>query len=164
MLSVRTILHPTDFSASSEAAFGLACALARDYDARLLVLHVTMPPPAVGYAEGVYVPAPEPTYNELRHKLYDVTPADPEIVVEHRLVEGDAATEILRVAKEAGCDTIVMGTHGRTGFGRLLMGSVAEDVLRQAPCPVVTVRHPLPAPVAAVNAEAEWEPAALVPG
>jgi hypothetical protein len=44
------------------------------------------------------------------------------------------------------------------------MGSVAEDVLRQAPCPVVTVRHPLPAPVASVNAEAEWEPAALVPG
>jgi len=60
-------------------------------------------------------------------------------------VEGDVATEILRLAQETGSDLIVMGTHGRTGLARLLMGSVAEQVVRKAPCPVLTVKTPFPA-------------------
>jgi nucleotide-binding universal stress UspA family protein len=62
--------------------------------------------------------------------------------LEHRLVEGDAATVILQVATEIKCDLIVMGTHGRTGLSRLLMGSVAEQVVRNASCPVLTVKTP----------------------
>jgi hypothetical protein len=62
---------------------------------------------------------------------------------ERRLEEGDAVTEILRVAEEAPADLIVLGTHGRTGLARLLMGSVAEQVVRRAPCPVLTVKAPL---------------------
>src|SRR5262249_19419079 len=64
--------------------------------------------------------------------------------MEHRLVEGNPATEILHVARETGCDLIVMGTHGRRGLKRLLMGSVAEDVMRKVPYPVMIVKAPLP--------------------
>jgi nucleotide-binding universal stress UspA family protein len=139
MLPIRTILHPTDFSEPAGEAFRLACSLARDHGARLIVLHVaTMP--AAGYAEGLYVPPPEGYLDELREQLSGLQAGDPKVMLEHRLVEGAPVSEILRVASEPGCDMIVMGTHGRTGLGRLLMGSVAEQVVRRAPCPVVTVR------------------------
>jgi len=65
---------------------------------------------------------------------------DPEVRVEHRLVEGEATSGILCVAEEENCDLIVMGTRGRIGLARLLLGSVAEKVLRQTPCPVLTIR------------------------
>jgi nucleotide-binding universal stress UspA family protein len=58
------------------------------------------------------------------------------------LEEGDPVTQILRIAGEENCELIVMGIHGRTGLGRLLMGSVAEQVVRRAPCPVLTVKMP----------------------
>jgi nucleotide-binding universal stress UspA family protein len=69
--------------------------------------------------------------------------------VETRLERGDPASEILRTADEFGADLIVMGTHGRSGLGRLLMGSVAEAVLREAPSPVLIARSALPVPRAA---------------
>jgi nucleotide-binding universal stress UspA family protein len=141
MLALRTILHPTDFSDYSAYAFRLACALARDYGARIVVLHVATPPVVV-YGEGVLPPEPEGYKERLREQLHQVVSQDPKVPVEHRLVEGDAATEILRLAGETKCDLIVMGTHGRTGLGRLLMGSVAEQVVRKAPCPVLTVKTP----------------------
>jgi nucleotide-binding universal stress UspA family protein len=68
--------------------------------------------------------------------------------VEARLERGDPAAEILRTADEFGAELIVMGTHGRSGIGRLLMGSVAEAVLRDAPCPVLIARSALPEPQA----------------
>jgi nucleotide-binding universal stress UspA family protein len=82
---------------------------------------------------------------EMAGELNRLRAPDARVRVEHRLEEGDTATQILRVAQETGCDMIVLGTHGRTGLGRLLMGSVAEQVLRMAPCPVLTVRAPFPA-------------------
>ena len=78
----------------------------------------------------------------LRERLQQLRPEDPKILVEHRLVQGGGAEEILQVAQERKCDLIVMGTHGRTGLGRLLMGSVAEQVVRKAACPVLTVKTP----------------------
>jgi nucleotide-binding universal stress UspA family protein len=66
----------------------------------------------------------------------------PEVRVESRVEEGEPATGIVSAARAMESDLIVMGTHGRTGLGRLLMGSVAENVLRTAPCPVVTVKTP----------------------
>src|SRR5262249_48839479 len=62
--------------------------------------------------------------------------------IEYRLSEGDPAVEIIRLAAEVKANLIVMGTHGRTGLGRLMMGSVAEAVLRRAPCPVLTLKAP----------------------
>ena len=151
MLAIRTILHPTYFSENSALAFRLACALARDYDARLIVLHVGGPPIVI-YGEGV-LPIPTEDYlGTLRAQLLEVQPHGPKINVEHHLIEGEASTEILRAANEMKADVIFMGTHGRTGLARLVMGSVAEKVVRRAPCPVVTVKPPLPA--AHVAAEA----------
>ena len=135
MLSIETILHPTDFSERSGHALQLACSLARDHGARLIVLHV-MPVPLV-QEKRLY-------REEMASELNWLGASDAQVRVEHRLEEGDAATQILRVAQETGCDLIVLGTHGRTGLGRLLMGSVAEQVLRTATCPVLTVRAPFP--------------------
>jgi nucleotide-binding universal stress UspA family protein len=71
------------------------------------------------------------------------------VEIDRRLTDGDPYAEILRVAQECSCDLIVMGTHGRTGLRRLLMGSVAEKVVRHAPWPVLTVKILLPEPVPA---------------
>jgi nucleotide-binding universal stress UspA family protein len=145
MLPIRTILHPTDFSVYSAAAFELACALARDYGARLVVLHVKPPVEAVFGELGPLPPEPPEARQALYDELRTVRPADARLPVEHRLREGGVVEGILEEASASGCDLIVLGTHGRTGLGRLLLGSVAEPVLRRAPCPVLTVKHPLPA-------------------
>jgi nucleotide-binding universal stress UspA family protein len=139
MVPIRTILYPTDFSENSKCAFPLACALARDHKARLIVLHVYPLPVAHGEIvarrqdNGAY-------YKELSRALHGVKPVDPAIDVHYELLEGDAATEILSAAQEFNCDLIVLGTHGRTGLRRLLMGSVAEKVVRNATCPVLTAK------------------------
>lgn len=142
MLAIKTILHPTDFSQCSELAFRLAGSLARDYGARLVVLHV-VPVPTVYYGEGVMVAPPPEDQEALRERLVQLKPRDAKVVVEHQLLKGDAATEIVRVAEETKADVIVIGSHGRTGLARLLLGSVAEKVMRKAPCPVVTVKPPI---------------------
>jgi nucleotide-binding universal stress UspA family protein len=136
VLPIHTILHPTGLSEESEAAFGLACSLARDHGARLVVLCV-VPLPVI-----LYGPPPEEYLDHLWEQLAQTQARDPQVRIEHLLVEGDPATEILRTAAEVPCDLIVMGTHGRTGLTRLILGSVAEQVLRQAPCPVLTVKAP----------------------
>ena len=69
-------------------------------------------------------------------------PTDPQLALDRRMEEGDPASMIVRVATETGADLIVMGTHGRTGLRHLLMGSVAEYVVRKATCPVLTLRTP----------------------
>ena len=141
MLPLRLILHPTDFSPHSEAAAKLAFALARDYGARVLVLHV-LEPIVPGGLEGVAILDPLAYEADLKARLAEVRPPGPTVPVEHRLAPGSAAEEILRAAKESKCGVIVLGTHGRGGVGRLLMGSVAEQVVRKAPCPVLTVKAP----------------------
>ena len=145
MPCVQTILHPTDFSDHSRAAFQTACAWARDHNARLILLHVLRPSVAPMYVE----PPPDPlepaeSQGDLRPRLLWPQPTDPTLAVSHRLAQGDPAEGILRLARALPCDLIVMGTHGRTGLGRLLMGSVAEEIVRKAPCPVLTVKTQLP--------------------
>ena len=143
MLAIKTILYPTDFSEHSGYAFELACALARDYGARLIVLHVAEPPSLV-YGEGLLPPDPEVLFQKAREQLNRLRVPDANVRAERRFETGDPTSEILRVAREVPADLIVMGTHGRTGMGRLLMGSVTEQVSRQAPCPVLTVKTPFP--------------------
>jgi len=138
-----TILHPTDFSDRSAHALRLACSLARDYGARLVVLHVAEPPPPP-YEQGVMLPTSVDLDEERADLERLAVPDDDVIRVERRFEKGDPATVTLRVADEVRADLIVMGTHGRTGLSRLLMGSVAEQVVRRARCPVLTVKTPLP--------------------
>jgi len=145
MLPIRTVLHPTDFSEHSDYAFRLASSLARDYGARVIVLHV-LERPVLTYTGVMTAPPPPPPSAEQRQavqeQLHRIKPPDVAIVLEHLLEEGDPATAILQVAQDRQCELIVMGSHGRTGLGRLLMGSVAEQVLRKASCPVLTVKTP----------------------
>jgi len=143
MLAIQNILHPTDFSERSDHAFKLACALARDHGALLTVAHV-LAPPIVVPVDGVVPVIPEDFEEVARARLLQVTPPDPRIRVERKLLLGDAAHEIVELARNSKSDLIVMGTHGRTGLGRLLMGSVAEIVLRRSHCPVLTVKLPFP--------------------
>jgi nucleotide-binding universal stress UspA family protein len=144
MLPVKTILHATDFSENSAFAFRVACALAHDYGARLVILHASGPCLEL-YSQGIYLPAPDGMLESLHDQLLQLQPHDSSIVTEHCLEEGEPVPTILTVARQVKADVIVMGTHGRTGLGRLLMGSVAEQVVRKAQCPVLTVKHPLPA-------------------
>ncbi len=137
---LHTILFPTDFSERSQAVFPYACSLARDQGARLLVLHVD--PPPLFHGE-VVARRQEPDYEDrLWAELHRFQPPDPAVRVEYFLEEGKPALEILRVAGREKCDLVLMATHGRTALGRLLMGSVTEQVLRQAPCPVLTLSAP----------------------
>jgi len=143
MLPIHTILHPTDFSERSEYAFRLANILARDYDAQLIVLHVA-PTPIVAYGDG-FIPITEPgQLDELKDKLQELAAQAVGIRAKPLLLEGDPAAEILLAAEQAECDLIIMGTHGRTGLGRILLGSVAEEIVRKAACPVLTVKTPFP--------------------
>jgi universal stress protein A len=145
MLAINNILFPTDFSERSEAAFHVARALARDHRAALTVLHVRDVPVAV-FAEFGAIPPPElPSRAEVMDRLTEFEPPDESVAVEYLVADGLPAEEIVRVAEERGCDLIVMGTHGRTGLSRLVLGSVAAEVMRRAPCPVLTLRSPMPA-------------------
>src|SRR5262249_46945161 len=129
-VGARLILHPTDFSERSEFAFRIACALAREHGARLILLHVA-PPPVLAGGGGSESRA-EDYPERLREELHQLGVPDPSVNVEYRLEEGEPIGGILAVAEETGADLIVMGTHGRTGLGWLLMGSVAEQVVRKA--------------------------------
>ena len=133
------ILVPTDFSTASDAALPHAEALAKQKSASLLILHVEETPLAYGGGE-LYYGLPEPTSERILAMLEQVRPSDPTVAFTHRLTMGDPAGEIVRIAAEEGAEMIVLGTHGRSGMSRMLMGSVAEAVVRRAPCPVLVYR------------------------
>ena len=135
MLRIHSILYPTDFSSYSNQAYLHAVSLAEAHHASLTIVYVNVPGQA---ADAAY----------WRDLLEQIRPANPNIPVRHVFLEGDPATEIVRYARDAGVDRIVMGTHGRTGTERLLMGSVAEKVLRDAPCSVLVVKMPRARPKA----------------
>ena len=157
MIPIKTILHATDFSRPSDYALRFACALARDYKARLVLLHVVEPPVYHGEL-GMTVPPPDDFYTRLKDRLDRLVSADCGVPVTTMLAEGNASREILRVALEQSCDLIVLGTHGRTGLSRVLLGSVAEVVTRHSRIPVVTLKNQ-----ALLDAPAE-EPEEKVPG
>jgi nucleotide-binding universal stress UspA family protein len=136
MVHLKKILYPTDFSSYSNQAYLHAVALAENYGASLTIVYV--------YAPGVE----GGDRKHWRSQLEQIRPANPRIPVHHAFLEGDPATEIVRYARDASMDVIVMGTHGRTGVDRLLMGSVAEQVLRGAPCTVMVVKLPKGQPAA----------------
>lgn len=140
MFPIRKILHPTDYSDPSRSALEMACALARDFGAELVVCHVA-PPPVIAAGDGLVVELPSgETDEQVAARLERVEPDAPGVPVMRRPLRGDPVSEIVRLADELDADLIVLGTHGRSGLSRLLLGSVAEGVMRKAPCPVVTVK------------------------
>jgi nucleotide-binding universal stress UspA family protein len=153
MLQLHNILMATDFSPASDYAFALACALARDHGARLLLLHVREQP-VVPVGEYGVPPALGEEDDDVRQRLLALQPSDKSVEVEYLVAEGEAAPDIVDVARQRACDLIVLGSHGRTGLVHVLMGSVAESVMRRADCPVLVVKQPLPSG-AGVGAAAE---------
>lgn len=137
-MNAKKILFPTDFSEASEAAFQHAVALAQETGARLIIVHVEEPP--LPYGESLAT-LPASVDQELQKRLMSIQPSE-DVPCEHRLLIGDPASEIVRLAEAEKVDLIVMGTHGRTGLSRLIMGSVAEAVVRRASCPVYTIKQP----------------------
>lgn len=138
MIRVNHIIYPTDFSSYANQAYFHAVGLAETYRAALTVVHVYSPKTDPGALTG---PAAKEYW---KRQLEQVRPANPKIRVGHAFLEGDPATEIVGYAADAGADVIVLGTHGRTGVDRLVMGSVAERVMRDAPCSVLVVKLPKP--------------------
>lgn len=148
MIDVQRILCPIDFSDFSRRAMRHAVAVAGWYHASLTLVHVWPFVPVVAYPPGSgVVPSPPPLRADDRdrlaadlRRLAGEAGADPASTVD--VVEGETAREILRVAGAMPADLIVMGSHGRSGFERLLLGSVTEKVVRRALCPVLTVPPP----------------------
>jgi nucleotide-binding universal stress UspA family protein len=146
MPRLRHILHPSDFSPASRPAFRHAIDLAKQHRAELLVVHVLPPLPFIGDVAAV-----ARAYDELLaiHRAQGQKQLDRLIAkakaagvrVRGLLLDfGVTAAWIVRVAHAKRADMIVMGTHGRTGFTRALLGSVAARVIGTARCPVLTVR------------------------
>lgn len=141
---MRKIVVATDFSAASRPAFAAAVDLARRDGARLVVLHVMVPPsPFVGDdLPGSWLELEARARRDAERRLAAAASQAERsgIATTGTLVKGVPAEVIVRVARREGADLIVTGTHGRSGLGRLFMGSVAARVLGTAKCPVLTVR------------------------
>jgi universal stress protein A len=155
------ILVPTDFNPASDAALAYAKELALKYEARLTLLHVVTDPVATGaWAPDVYVPASaemgERVLRATRERLEAaLTPEQrARFAVRIETWIGVPAQIIEDIAREQKVDLIVMGTHGRRGLSHMVLGSVAERVVRHAPCPVLTTH-------AEILPEVQSEPAAL---
>lgn len=145
------ILHPTDYSESSRPALKEAVNLAREHGAGLVLLHVvdSLGPEQLTYRESLSADQPSAYRQQLFDELRHVLPAGTRLNVDYVLSEEDPVTAILRTQTELGCDLVVLGTHGVTGARRWFTGSVAEEVVRRALCPVLVVkdeRTPAPLP------------------
>jgi nucleotide-binding universal stress UspA family protein len=148
MTRITRILVPTDFSATADAALDYAFVVAERFGASVELLHVLDDPFVTdGMAAEAYISeAPllrsamlQDARDKLRHRA---GPRTPPVPIGTEVLFGHGARTIADHAAERGADLIVMGTHGRTGVAHLLLGSVAERLVRTAPCPVLTVRHP----------------------
>ena len=149
MIALKRILVPTDFGEAADVALNYARALAANFHASIDVLHVAEDVSARMFAGEIYVGVPATLQKDvedaararLETRLLD---NDPEpLAVRPVVVTSNApAATIVNYARESGADLIVMGTHGRGPMAHLLMGSVAERVVRLATCPVLVVRHP----------------------
>jgi nucleotide-binding universal stress UspA family protein len=168
MIRIRRILCPTDFSECSRRALHQAIPVARYYQADLTALHVIAPVAGPTYVDYVNPSLLDPRSREhaLEALAEFVAPARAAAVRADTIVrEGGPAQEILAAAEALPADLIVMGTHGRTGFSRLMLGSVTEKVLRNARCPVLTASREDrafsgPAPFKRILCATDFSPAA----
>ncbi|OLC00879.1 MAG: hypothetical protein AUH30_01530 [Candidatus Rokubacteria bacterium 13_1_40CM_68_15] len=142
----KKILVGTDFSEPSDAARRTAIELARRLGAELEIVHVEEPLPAYAFSEGALPDLPRLqeevrswAEREVEQQAKEARAAG--VPVTTAVLLGTPANAIVETARTDGADLIVVGTHGRTGFERILLGSVAERVVRNASCPVLTVRN-----------------------
>ena len=146
MSRIRRVLHPTDFSRASTAAFKRAVEMAKSNRAELLLVHVMVPAVPLmgdGYVspkvyEDLEAAAQAAAQKQLRKLVGKARQAGAR--VKALLLEGVAHERIAQAARSRKADLVVIGTHGRTGFAKLFLGSVASRVLAVSPCPVLTVR------------------------
>ena len=143
MDAIKRILVPTDFSAHADEAFRVAHTLARATGAEVIVFHVARSP-AVATEGGALLAGPGQEPTNLWERFREIQAGDPQVRVEHRVIVADrpGAAQVLEIFHKLGCDLIVLGTHGRRGLRHLLFGSVTEDVVRRARCPVMVVKAP----------------------
>lgn len=148
MLSFRIIVVPTDFSDYSMRALPYAVDLASRYNARLKVVFVNEP--SLHVSDVAWVGVDERTVSDdharearrhLEKLVLEFVPAD--VPADAEILSGNAVDEIIRFSSDVNADLIIMATHGRSGVSHMLMGSTAEQVVRKAPCPVLTLKQPM---------------------
>lgn len=150
-MQIQTIVVPTDFSEYAEHAFSWALGLATDRKAKIVLVHAAQAISYLAFPESVYIPDLKKMEEELisnakkRVAEFAATQGARTVPIETRVVIGEPVWEICQLATREHADLIVMGSHGRTGFSHVLLGSVAERVVRHAPCPVLVARLPQPA-------------------
>ena len=146
MTRIRRIIHASDFSKASRRAFATAVTLAKSTHATLTLVHVVVPfvpvVPEQYFDGGTWDLIDEQTRTWGQKQLAALAgkAAKGGMKVVTLLAEGEPAEQIVKAARSTRADLVVVGTHGRSGFSRLFLGSVAERVVATAPCPVVTVR------------------------
>jgi nucleotide-binding universal stress UspA family protein len=139
----KKILVPTDYSDTAEHGTRYAFELAQALGAKVSLLHVyaiPVPPEAGGMASDFVRETQQEAEKQLQYAAAKYQGSG--LLAGTQLVSGDASEAILSTAREIGADLIIIGTHGRSGVRRMLLGSVAETVLRRAPCPVLAIRDP----------------------
>ncbi len=144
MIDMKKVLCPVDYSVCSQEAFKYAAHIARTESAKLYLVHV-IDVRSFGHESPLDSDVPKPSEDAIRRIKEDLTKKAADEVegveIESVVVVGVPVKVILSVAEERKVDMIVMGTHGRTGIPHMIIGSVAENVVRKAPCPVLTIRH-----------------------
>jgi nucleotide-binding universal stress UspA family protein len=148
VLSFKIIVVPTDFSDYSLRALPYAIDLAARYSARLKIVFVNEP--SLQVSDVAWVGVDERAMNtdhvrearrHLEKMVLDKVPSD--VPADAEILSGNAVDEIIRYSGDVNADLIVMATHGRGGVSHMLMGSTAEQVVRKAPCPVLTLKQPM---------------------
>jgi universal stress protein A len=142
MDAFQKILVPTDFSEHADEAFRVAHALARALEAEVILLHVADAPAVVSEGGRLLTDPRKATSTNLWDRFQNIVPSDPKVRVEHEVIVAarPGAAHVLEILDKLGCDLIVMGTHGRSWLKQLLFGSVTEEVVRRARCPVMVVK------------------------
>lgn len=139
-MKFETILMPTDLSGPGDAAIDLAVTLAKAFNSRLLLVHVIEPDTAY-VGSDVFVASGGVDEAGIQKQLSALADTHSDVNIDTRIINGEVTSAILDVANNEKVDLIVMGTHGRSGLTRVLMGSIAESVMRSAPCPVLSYKH-----------------------
>lgn len=137
-MHIKKILVPIDLSSSTQLQLDFASSLARQYGAAVSLVHVHESPHH--FAGGSFVDAPAPDTSQIAAEFKQVRLPESSTPAEHVLLAGNPADEVVRLADEGQYDLLILGSHGRTGLARVLMGSIAESIVRRVRCPVIVCK------------------------
>jgi len=147
MITIKSILYPTDFSKYSLYALDYALSFAKQYGAKLYIVHVLPNYPLILGPEVTFVNVPKLEQATSEYVQAEITKIKEQcaaqgVECEDVVMVGTPFVQIINAAREKKVDLIVIATHGRSGLSHVLFGSVAERVVRKAPCPVLSIKHP----------------------